>query len=867
MNSPLSFSRWTKQLRADLDLTQEMLAQQVGCSIETIRAFETGRRRPSRAMTERLANVLHVPSNERAEFLRMARLVVEPPEQSNSSEQRSVQSSITTNARRSIQLPIPPTVMIGRAIERADVKRCIADPTCRLLTIVGAGGIGKTRLALQVAMDVAEQFADGAAFVPLGHVLSSDHVAAAIADAIGCPLSAMHTPEESLLAFLRDRQMLLVLDNLEHLLDATSLLIALLEKAGNVHVLGTSRERLQLQSEWVFELEGLATPQRDTRMEIDRCEAVLLFLERARQVSKDFTLSSANRTAVSHICRLLDGMPLGIELAANWVRTLTPNEIASELDRTLDLPEAGLRDLPQRHRSLRAVFEHSWHLLTEAEQAVLCRLSVFRAGFTRAAALHVAEATLPVLVALTDKSLLRRAQTGRYEMHPLVRWFAAAQLQERPTWADEALERHATFFAHWLHQREAALKAAMSDGEVVAELRVEIDNVWLAWDWMISRRRSDLFELGAACFSFFLEMRCLFREGITLFGRAAAALAEGKRSAVSTSTSADTSAYGQMLGYQGWLTYRNGNYGRGRELLEQCLAVLQTEDDSSALFIPVFGLGCVLLSSGEYEQSRQLLMQSLKLAQTTHNQWRTAYALTMLGQLAISQGELHTAHDVLQQALAIWRIIGGGTSPCLNRLGLVLLELQDYDQAQILLQESVMISSNRGDVEDTAAAMVILAKVASMQAKFGEAIYLFEESLAMFREVGAPSRLAKALVDLGWTYHAQSNANAAHNSFLDALRAAHEYQFMPIMIDALFGIASLVAEHQLSATGFGMLIHVVQHPSTEQGTRLRAQRLQAQIEQQLSPAQLAAVQTAVTPQSFEAVVADVLNAAPTHQAF
>jgi tetratricopeptide (TPR) repeat protein len=556
----------------------------------------------------------------------------------------------------------------------------------------------------------------------------------------------------------------------------------------------------------------------------------------------------------------LDGMPLGIELAANWVRTLTPEEIASELERTLELPPDGLRDLPQRHRSLRAVFDHSWHLLTATEQRVLCQLSVFQGGFGREAAKHVAGATLPSLVMLTDKSLLRRTQTGRYEMHPLVHWFAAGRMNEQPTWADEARQRHATFYAEWLQQREPSLKAAMSDGDVVAEIRAELENVRLAWDWMIAQRRADLFLKAATCFSYFLETICLFREGITLFERAAARLATGASSGAGSSAT-DRVAYSHMLGLQGWLSYRSGNYAQGRQLLEQSLAVLQPQHDVLALFVPVFGLGCVLLSGGEYARAHQLLTQSLDIARYGGNQWQAAYSLTMLGQLALSQADLRTAHDVLQQALAIWRIIGGGTSPCLNRLGLVLMELHEYAQAEALLQESVMISSNRGDIEDTAAAMVILAKVASQQGKFDEAIYLFHEGLNMFREVGVPPRLAKALVDLGWTYLAQANLNEAYNSFIDAMRTAHEVQFVPIMIDALFGIATLTVHAQSLEKALSMTLHVVQHPSTEQGTRIQAQQLQADIEQQLSPTQVASVQTAVAARSFGAAIEDVLRSA------
>lgn len=856
------FNLWLKQLRTDRDLTQDALAEQVGCSVDAIRAFESNRRRPSRAMSERLADVLALPLAERVTFVQLARAVEppsEPPPPSPVVTEAQVVITNQTQRRRRQTLPTASNILIGRERELSDLATSMSDPHCRLLTLVGAGGVGKTSLALQLAANLAGHFADGAVWVALEGVDTAEHVAPAIADAIGLQLQGGVPAQRQVLDDLRERELLLVLDNLEHLLDAVDLFGAILAEAPAVKMLVTSRERLRIRGEWAVDLGGLALPQEQTVAGVARSAAVLLFLERARQVDHRWALTPHNQAQVVQICRLLDGMPLGIELAASWVQALSVAEIAAELERTLDLPESAVRDLPARHRSLRAVFDHSWQLLTPIEQGVLGRLAIFRGGWERAAASAVADASLPTLAALADKSLVRRVATGRYEMHPLIRHFATEQLDVHPGWAEDAAERHATYYAGWLKQREQPLRVAMSDDGVIAEFRAETDNLRPAWDWLIAHRQAALMREAAGCLAFFFELRCWLHEGSELFERAASSLAPVVDTTDPALPTVERLAYGQMLACAGFLALRGGNAERGRMFLQRSLDVVATQSDQEALFRPTFGLGVLLLGKGEYRAAQQHFSASLRIAQQRQDHYRIAWSQTMLGEVAHRLGQLDEAERLLTAALAIWRAIGGGTAPCLTRLGAVLLDTGEYAKALPLLQESVAISSQRDDPEDMATALVVLGKAALLTGQAEVALYFGQESVATFRRVGVQDRLAKALVVLGEVHAAQHDWSAARTAFTDALRIAHPLEFVPITLNALYGLASVAVEEGSLKEALRLLLHVLTHPATEARTRAEAEQLRAVIEGRLPGEEVAALNEAAREESLQGVVNGVLR--------
>lgn len=408
---------------------------------------------------------------------------------------------------------LPPsfTPFIGRAKEFAEILTLLNQPECRLLTLVGAGGIGKTRLAL--ATECVERFLHGVRWIALEAVHTPEQLVPTIA--ITLDLEARGgNPLEALIDFLRDKEMLLVLDNVEQLRDGAARLTELLRRAPDVKFLATLRERLNLQSEWVYALDGLAFP-RATRDNPAAFEAVQLFVQAAQRVQHRFVLDAVNAPAIVRICQLVEGLPLGIELAA----TLGTNydAVAHTLERDLTTLATTMPDVLPRHRSLSAAFEHSWHRLDDRERAVFRRLAVFRGGFDSTAAMRITQATTGILDALVRQSLVR-ARAPRYAMLETVRQFAEEKLRAMPEDAEQTHCAHAYYYADFLSARQADLRLGKSDA--LAQVSEDIHNIRAAWQWGIEHARVDVLARAAEGLGNFLEVRSWIQEGATLFAQA-----------------------------------------------------------------------------------------------------------------------------------------------------------------------------------------------------------------------------------------------------------------------------------------------------------------------------------------------------------
>jgi predicted ATPase/transcriptional regulator with XRE-family HTH domain len=528
-----SFGAWVRRRRKGLDLTQQELAHRINCSLSTIVKIESDQRRPSRQIAELLAKHLSIPENQRELFFKVAR-GLKPVDQLWPFSIPLESLLKTTSGRTTCNLPSPTNPLVGRKHELAEIVGLITNSECRLLTIVGLGGVGKTRLALQVAHDLSDAnsspFSDGLCFVPLASVISTQNIPKAIAGAIGFDISGPLSPENQLLNYLNNRTMLLVLDNVEHLLDGVEFFSKILERAPRVKLLVTSRERLNLSCEWVFDLHGLPVPPSDMDKELENYSAARLFLDRVQQAKTRFSLRREDRPVVGQICRMLDGIPLGIELAAAWVRTLPLCEIAAEITNDLDFLTSSARDIPERHRSLRVVFDHSWNRLSSAERRTLHHLSTFKGGFTRQAAEEVTEFHISVLNSLIDKSLLRRSESARYELHELVRVYAATRLADKPEEEAAAQQYHGMFFLSMVRDAMPDLQS-IRQKEALGRLSVEMANIRLAWAWAVAQDRIDLLREAAWSLWYFFDLRSYYREAEAAFANAAHAVRRCLKSA------------------------------------------------------------------------------------------------------------------------------------------------------------------------------------------------------------------------------------------------------------------------------------------------------------------------------------------------
>lgn len=406
-------------------------------------------------------------------------------------------------------LPPQPTPFVGREAELAEVARFVHNPDAQLLTLIGPGGIGKTRLALQAAAraidpahNIEQNFPDGVFFVPLIRAAGSAAqlpLVSALAEALRIELQGPLHPQVQLLGHLRDKKMLLILDNFDHLTAEAPQLADLLRLAPGIKLLVTSRVRLNLQEEWLLEVRGLDFPTGAAGpLELGNYSALRLFIQQARRMQPGFTLLDAEMQSAIRICQLVEGAPLGIELAASWLRILSCAEIAREIETSLDFLTTPLHNVPERHRSLRVVFDYSWNLLRPDEQAVLRKLAVFHGGFEREAAAQIARASLPMLATLVDNSLLRRTSTGRYEIHEVLRQYAEEALRRDGAEYVQVRDAHCRYYAELLLQHKTELKSNELP-PVTSVLDQERENVRAAWNWAVSQRRAAEVDMFMEC--------------------------------------------------------------------------------------------------------------------------------------------------------------------------------------------------------------------------------------------------------------------------------------------------------------------------------------------------------------------------------
>jgi predicted ATPase len=395
-------------------------------------------------------------------------------------------------------LPAQSTPFIGREDEVAALCDFLDDPQTRLLTIIGPGGMGKTRLALATAETQVGHFLHGVYFVPLAPVDTVEDVALAIGRAIGFSFPGRADPTEELANFLRRRTMLLVLDNFEHLLDGASVVTTIIQAAPGLQIIVTTRERLQLHDEQLIPLSGLSFPSWETLEDAAEYAAVQLFMQSARRVRPDFELVHEDLEPLARICRLSQGMPLAILLAAGWIELLSPAEIAEELSHNLDILETAIRDRPARQRSMRTVFNYTWAHLNRKEQILLQNLSVFRGGCSIRAAREITSVSLLLLRSLVNKSLLQPTSGDRYEVHELLRQFAAEKLADDPDEDNTIHNAHSAYYLTAVADRKEAL---FSDRflDTMAEIDIDLENVRAAWRWAVENRRVELLEQAVIC--------------------------------------------------------------------------------------------------------------------------------------------------------------------------------------------------------------------------------------------------------------------------------------------------------------------------------------------------------------------------------
>ncbi len=785
--SPLFFSEWLKRRRQSLDLTQAELAARAGCSIFALRKIEAGERRPSKELAGLLAGALEITPAEHAAFVRVARGEIsserlpQPAAPPTSSSAPPVAPAALHN------WPLSTTPLVGREHELASLDRLLADPLCRLLTLIGPGGIGKTRLAVAVAAQANGRFADGAWFVPLAPVASPAAVIPALAEALELALRGQVEPRLQLLNHLASRQALLVVDNLEHLLASAGLLADILAHAPRVKLIVTSRERLHLQSEYVFVTQGLPAPPPDQMQRAHEYDAIRLFVQSAQRAGANVTLTGAELAAAAQVCRMVEGMPLGIELAAAWTPLLSCQEIAAEIQRSLDFLTTTLRDLPERQRSLRAVFDHSWRLLSEEERSVLARLAIFQGGFERSLAETVAGASLPILLTLTSKSLIRRTESGRYDLHEVVRQYSHSHLRQMPDYA-ETCRRHSRFYLALLDGREPALHSG-AQHQTLRSLVEEIDNLRAAWDWAITQRMFDALTPAVRTFGCLFELSGWLDEGIRLLEAAIQAVGD------ETTEPLPRRLVGEALAQQALLLMRQGRFTPSLERACRSLVMLRPLAEPGPLVRPLIFRSIIQHMTGALDASQQAVEEASACARLVGDHWGEAYAHFLLGYVIYLRGDHRDGHERMRHSLGLWRRVGDPHSIALglNFFSTTAVRLGRYAEAETCLQESLELGRQLGDRWSMGTSLRFLGMAALAQGDAAKACTLLRQSLDVHRGVVTGWDIAYSLILLGEAELTLANEAAARHHYEEALLMAEEAHLPSLIEQAQAGLARIGA--------------------------------------------------------------------------
>jgi len=857
-----TFGEWLQKQRDHRRLTREEFANRVGCSVAMLRKIEYGERRPSTQIAELIANALEIPASEHETFVRVARgeLRVNRISQfSNPTQNPNLSPSQTVSHNN---LPVLPTPLIGRSHELKELNRLLDDPDCRLLTLVGAGGIGKTRLGIETASTMQGKFEDGVYFAPLASVNSSRLIIPVIAESVGFSFQGENPadPKTQLFSYLREKQMLLLIDNLEHLLNepGIELFSEILAIVPKVKLLVTSREPLNIQAEWVFEVQGLPTPNDPQIETIIQGTSIELFIQRARRAYAGFAASSDDIPAIVRICQLADGMPLAIELAAAWVRTLSCEVIAREIEKGLDFLRTSVRDLPARHRSMRAVFNHSWKLLNEEEQHVLLRLSVFRRGFRREAAEQVAKATLLTLSNLVTKSLVRRANDGRYDLHELIRQFAIDQFANHPEDQTSTKTCHSDYYLTFFGNSDERLRGP-AQSEALSELTAEMDNLRVAWDWAVSQGKFDLIEQTLRAITTLYDARGWYQEGIDALDRAINAL-----EMVDSQPPPDRTnqvGLGHLLTTRAFMAHVLAQHEQAQEMLERSLAILGPLNVPRIAVETITYLGAVMLVMGNYDRALKLFDEGLEIAKGIGDRWFTALCLTEKARLAIMVDGSEKAYEQIRFAVTEWRAIG---DPRFIAFGLMFFSqsasaLGRYDKAQIALEESIKLNSLVGDRWGLGFSYRGIGLVAQAQGKHIQAVELFRKGVDILNELGNRLYAAQGLAEMGHSLFALGDDAEASRVWGEALQVANETKGIFIALEALVGITTLKAKQGNIEQALELSLIVLDHPASLQETKDRATRLRAELEAQLTPKQIEAVRVRTGEKTFETVVDQIIQ--------
>ncbi|MEO0225463.1 MAG: tetratricopeptide repeat protein [candidate division WOR-3 bacterium] len=679
-------------------------------------------------------------------------------------------------------LPVQSTPFIGREKEVKEIIATIRRQECHILTLIGPGGIGKTRLALQAGAECIEDFKNGVYYIPLAPLGSVNFLILSIAEILKFTFYSNEEIKDQIMNFLREKEMLLIMDGFENFLEAATLLVEILQNAPRIRILVTSRERLNLQGEWIFYVDGLAYPEENKGIEV--YDSVRLFIQSAQRTNPSFIPAEDEKSNIVKICRLVQGSPLGIELAASWTKTLSCLEIVQEIERGLDFLTTRCRDVPERHRSLRAVFESSWSLLSEEERRIYRRLSIFRGGFTRTGAERVAGTSLELLTSFVDKSLLKRKLSGRYEMPEILRQYSRAKLDEIHRERKAVEEVYARYYAEFVDQVYAQYFLT-EPKTFFKEIGEEINNVRATWDWIVENRHEEL--IG--------EMIDGFYEYYVNLGWSA----EGEKSFARATEQFSTirnNVLGRILLKRAFFNFRLAQYDKAQQFVEEAVIIFKESNYQSGIADFYKLNGHMHIIKGEWTEAGKAYEECLSVWKRLNNRYEIGYAINHLGSLASQIGDYKKAEALLKESLDIFKNLNCeiGAAYAMGNLSIVKILNKEYSEAQRLMDEVLEIFKNYGDRFNTAVTLQTMADIAQEMEDYDKARDFYLECFDIRKELGDRRGMTIALNNLGRVYLHLGEEDKCRECLKKAIKLVLEAGLDFLVSDVLLNIAEFFSK-------------------------------------------------------------------------
>ncbi|MBD3295265.1 tetratricopeptide repeat protein [Candidatus Fermentibacteria bacterium] len=722
-------------------------------------------------------------------------------------------SSVPNNIER------PLTPFVGRQKELHEICAKLKDKEVRLLTLHGPGGTGKTRLAMQVAARECWRFPGGVFFIQLEHIHKEEQIPFALADVLDLKHTEVDELKEAIFKYLSNKRILLVLDNYEHLLPDVDFLQNLLHRTQDLKVLITSRSRLGLVFEHIYEISGLGVPE-DNRTDRTLSDSQRLYYKTVQRLSGTSIHARRDQDTVGRICSLLRGNPLGIVLAASWDGMLSPSEILTRLREGLGL-DANVKGLPGRHQSLEAVFVFSWNTLSSSEKEDLCALSVFRNNFSKKTAEKVCGVDIKGLVGLVSKSLVEKHEDGTFSIHSLIREFAR---EKTPLTIEEVeyrqlLGRHCEYFLGILHANsENILEGNRS--AAAKELAGLLEDILAAWEFAIKDRAYAWIERSARSLRAYLGMKGLYEDGAILFSQSLDKL-DGDDSPASRKSQ------GLLLVSMGWFSSfcRSGEESIGQ--LKTAAGILRDFGASFHLAECLKTLGNVYFVSGDYDNSLKAYEETLEIMREIDDLSGISATLNNLGNLACKNGDYSQARDFYMESLEIDRNLGNqhGVSSSLSNLAIIAMTSDDLSTAEENLEEALDIESKIGDKFNTAIVKGIMTDLLLKKGDFEKLEQYCSENLKTYGEVGNVWGLANTKLTLASMYLVKGDYPSASKQLIESINSIGNLEWVPLMLDILLVSARLLESMNQIQESASIATFVEEHKSRSEEQRDKAERI------------------------------------------